>query len=592
MKMKLKIPILITVFILSIKLATVAQTHKFSHYAVKDGLSQSVANCFLQDSEGYLWIGTQNGLNRFTGYGFDKFIHDPFDSNSISDNWIFSIVEDRTGNLWIGTQKGLNKFDKKTETFSVIKHHTENSLINNNSVYGLFCDTSGNILINTPPEFHILNPETNEIEHYSTPFSFNTTLIDQTMPILQDSKGLVWIASVNGLAYFDINTKKFVIFVEGINNTTTISSNIITSLCEDHKGHIWVGTQNGLNKYNKSTKKFSHYFNKPNDINSISSNYIISIIEDKSRNLWIGTSSNGLNKISFSSEGQIKSVLRFLSQSGNVNTISGNSIYSLFIDNSNNLWIGAIAGIDIIDLKRKKFRLYRRTADINSIPLSDNAIFPIFEYEKDILWLGTWGSGLNIYNRKTGEVKYYSEKYIGKRHISNDFIHSILKDSKERIWVGTRNGLNIYNREEESFQDINEYFPEAKFPDFHNLRINTMTKDKNGNIYIGTQNGLHHINMQTLTAKSYTAGGHSDSSLSANLVYSILEDYDGDIWIATTNGLDRYIPEQQIFMHYQNEPSNSNSLCDNFVVSLCQDFDSCIWIGTNSALNRLHKKTF
>ena len=158
MKKKLKILLLITVLILNIKHATVAQIHTFSHYAVKDGLSQSVANCFFQDSEGYLWIGTQNGLNKFTGYGFVKFIHNPSDSNSISDNWIFSIVEDKNGNLWIGTQKGLNKFDKKTERFSVIEHLAENSLINNNSVYGLFSDTSGNIFINTPPELHILNP--------------------------------------------------------------------------------------------------------------------------------------------------------------------------------------------------------------------------------------------------------------------------------------------------------------------------------------------------------------------------------------------------------------------------------------------------
>ncbi|MFC2104705.1 two-component regulator propeller domain-containing protein [Bacteroidota bacterium] len=590
MKKRLNILVLITVLFLSIKFTAVAQINTFSHYAVKDGLSQSVANCFLQDSEGYLWIGTQNGLNRFTAYGFDKFIHDPSDSNSISDNWIFSIVEDRKGNLWIGTQKGLNKFDKKTGIFSVIKHHTENSLIHNYSVYGLFCDTSGNILINTPPELHILNPETNVIEHYSSPLSVDATLIDQSMPILQDSEGLVWIASVNGLANFDIHTKKFVIFVAG-NNNTTISNNYITSLFEDHKGQIWIGTQNGLNKYDKNTKEFTHYFNEANKINSISSNYILSIIEDKSGNLWVGTASNGMNKISFSSNDQVKSVQRFLSQSGNVNAISGNSIYSLFIDNSNNLWIGAIAGIDIIDLKRKKFRLYRRTADINSIQLSDNAIFPIFEYEKDILWLGTWGSGLNVYNRKTGEIIYYSEKLTGRKHISNDFVHSILDDQEGRIWVGTRNGLNIYDKREELFKDINEYFPEAEFPDFHNVRINTMIKDKNGNIYIGTQSGLHYINMQTLTAKSYVAGGDPDSSLGANLVYSILEDTEGDIWIATTNGLDRFLPDQQIFKHFRNEPNNSNSLCDNFVISLCQDSEGFIWVGTNSALNRLNKET-
>ena len=285
MKARQLLRILILLLILSIDLLATAQTQKFSHYSVKDGLSQSTIICFFQDSDGYLWIGTQNGLNKFNGYSFDNFFHNPTYKNSISNNWILSITEDNLGNLWIGTQKGLNKFDKKNETFSVLEHLHDNSLIDNSSVPGLSTDKNGNILINTPPELHILNPETNEIKHYANSLPVELVVSDHNMPVIQVSDGLIWIASTKGLARFDTATEKFVNFTHLAVNSNTISDNNITALYEDKKNNIWIGTQNGLNRYNKKARSFIHYTNQAENINSLSSNSITAIIEDNNHNI-------------------------------------------------------------------------------------------------------------------------------------------------------------------------------------------------------------------------------------------------------------------------------------------------------------------
>ncbi len=556
-----------------------AQNYDFKHYSIKDGMSQSVVNCVFQDKEGYIWFGTQNGLNRFDGYTFKKFISNPLDNKSITDNWIFDINETKNGNLLIATQNGLHIYNKKTDAFTRIEHKQKKSKVTHNAIYGIaLSKTEGRIYLNTVDEVYVIdsiesaNPK---IRVFSTGFPSNKELSDKRFYICEDRNGTVWAASQYGLASVfpdSVNAKPRIYSV-----SDGLLSDNITMLFKENSGRIWIGSQNGLQMIKKDgTFK-----------NIIDSVWAKSLAYDaQNKAMWLGTETNGLIRLTFKDKEIFSDI--YESSSANPNSLSHNNIYSLWIDRTNNLWVGTLVGADKLDLKKKKFQLYQRNSTSNSIPLAGNVMAAIFENDDGNLWLGNWGTGLNIYNRKTGEITYYASQYTDSMHLSNDFVHSIFKDKNGNVWVGTRNGINIYNSETKSFSLLENLYKNADFPDFTNNRIYCIFQDNKDNIALGTASGFHLLNLKNGTSESFFA---ENSQLSSNLVYSAIQDSDGEYWIATTQGLDRYNPQTKKFSHYKNIPGNANSVADNFIVSLCQTKDKKIWIGTNSGLNRFDKKT-
>ena len=219
---------------------------QFDHYRVDDGISQSVIFCIFQDSEGYMWFGTQDGLNKFDGYSFESYLFDPSDTTTISNSWIFDITEDDNGLLWIGTKGGLNKFDKNTGLFTRTRISDSYSSDNSNFIYGITSDST-NIYVNQPPVLSVLNFNTGSLESYSNTFERERALYDIGFPIITDSKGLIWIGSLNGLSSFDLQTKQFINYTHSRSDPGTISDNHITALFEDKRGNILIGTENGLN---------------------------------------------------------------------------------------------------------------------------------------------------------------------------------------------------------------------------------------------------------------------------------------------------------------------------------------------------------
>jgi len=554
----------------------------FSHYGLKDGLSQSVVNCIFQDSEEYMWFGTQNGLNRFDGYSFKKYISNPLDSTSLPDNRIFAITGDKFGNLWIGTINGLVRYNKKTNTFAKIEFRPKNNLSFTRAVNGLSTSSDGNILINSKGLFSILDPKSLSVKHFFPDFPIDGAVYDQNRPIIEDSNGNFWLGTQAGLCKFNRKTKKFEYFNQY--SEPALTGCDISALFEDKRGNICIGSSTGmefLDPYKKTILDFE-------PLNGhLKIRYLIRAIrQDKYLNYWIATENGGLFKVKLN--GLKLSGESFEYNQNDANGLSHNIIYSLLIDKSENLWVGTLNGIDKTDLKQKKFRLYRKTFAPNSVNIADNVIASLFKDDNDLIWIGTWGSGLNIFDRNTGKIIHYSSQFNDYRHIPNNFVHVIFKDSQNQIWIGTRNGINIFDRRKNGFADYRKFFPNNHFPDFENNRIYCMLENHDHNFVIGTANGLHILNPKTGNTKSFYS---EDSTISGNLIYSLLEDKDHEIWIATTNGLDRYNPGTGKFTHYRRNNLNPNSIIDNFVVSLRMASDGKIWVGTNSGINRLDKKT-
>lgn len=563
------------------------QSLNFNHYLVEDGISQSEIKCILQDSEGYIWLGTQNGLNKFDGYTFEKYFYDPSDDHSISNNWIFDITEDPGGGIWLATKGGLNKFDKKTGQFSLVNFKESNSIIEDNFVYGLTADEKS-VYINTPPVLTILNYKTGTFESYNTDYQYDGAVYDIRSPIIKDRHGLIWLGSNQGLSYFNPREKKFTHFLHDNSDSYTLSNDHITALFEDKQGNILIGTDNGLNLYDKQTRQIKRYSSVNDESGNLAQNTIHAIIQDHNGALWIGTEGNGLNKMIFQKDGSVESD-QFRSGAGISNEISHDIVYSLYEDNSFNLWIGTIAGLDKTDLKKKNFRIYKKSDNPNSVDLLDNIIASVYKDPSEKLWIGTWGKGLSILNQRTHEVIHYSSDFSGRRQIPEDHVHVIFEDSESLIWLGTRDGVCIFDENTSRFIAVQDYFKIEGFNLFENNRVYCMIEDSDGKIWIGTGNGINILDKSTKRTSSLKAGGEGPLTISSNLVYSLLEDKDRNVWIATSDGLDRYIPEENKVYHYLNNPASTNTLNDNFTISLCEDYLGDIWIGTSSGVNIFHK---
>jgi ligand-binding sensor domain-containing protein len=288
--------VLIGFFILSCFLAR-TQQYFFSGYSISDGLSQSVVNCIFQDSKGYMWIGTQNGLNKFNGYNFEVFTYNPNDTNSIANNWINGIAEDKEANLWIATKGGLIKYTRKEKRFNRIKFTSPYQVLATDCVYDVKCAHNGNILINIPPVLSEYNPETMLFRHYISPLTFDGSAKDNNIPLLEDRNGTIWMASTKGLAAFYPRTGTFTVFNHKPGDPASLSDDNITALYQDQKGDLWIGTSGGLNQL-KTGGGFNHYSHDNRDEFSLSNNFIRAIIADKSGNLWIATEGGGLNRLS------------------------------------------------------------------------------------------------------------------------------------------------------------------------------------------------------------------------------------------------------------------------------------------------------
>jgi ligand-binding sensor domain-containing protein/serine phosphatase RsbU (regulator of sigma subunit) len=550
------------------------QEGSFVHYGLKEGLSQSVVNYIFQDSKGYMWFGTQNGLNRFDGYNFSTFISKPYDNTTIIDNWIYAICQDKYGKLWVATKKGLVRYSPKSNTFERIEYKPKNKIIANNAVNGLGIDSKGNIILNTKGYLILINPETLQTQHFQTQLRIDGSVYDQNRPVAEDHDGNIWMGTQTGLACFNPVTSQFSYF--GQDSKPSLNSNDITALCKADTGKMWVGTMNGLVLLDYRNNKVINYLGSKTNFPI---KPVRSIVQHHDKSIFVATENSGIIKLQ--NQGEFYSIMVYEQLNAEPKSLSHNIVYSLFIDKSENLWAGTLNGINRLDLKPKKFRLYRKNNLSGSVPLADNVIASIYKDKDNKIWIGTWGSGLNIYDLTSGRMQHFSSSSRGGSKLPDDFVHVIFLDKYQRKWIGTRNGLVIFDEKTRQFVDYRNFFPKYQFPGFNSNRIYCLTGTSWGDLYIGTANGLYVVNPQTGYVQSFFAESHN---ISGNLVYSVIEDEENNIWIATTNGLDHYNPLSGEFKNYRKSESNNLSIIDNFVVSLCLGPNHTIWIGTSSGL--------
>lgn len=566
-----------------------ARQFLFTGYNITDGLSQSVVTAIFQDSRGFIWLGTQNGLNCFDGNQFTVYTYRPDDSTSLSNNWIFGITEDRSGHLWVGTKGGLNRFSPEEQRFTRIRYDTPYPVDLSGYVYDVACSSTGNILINTPPLLTVCNPQEMTFTHLLSPLPYDGSVKDYKIPLLETHDGRIWTGSTRGLACYTPSSGSFRIFpfISGTSlSPIALPEPSVTALWQDPQGILWVGTSSGLFRMNEETNGFTEFHSPKMGTLPPESRFIRAVTGDAGGALWVATEGGGLWRLPPGNNGPQKPENFTRVRNGLFHDI----LLALAIDQSDNLWIGTLAGVNKTDLKNPKFRIYRKSSDPSSIDLSGNVIASLFKDGEGRLWVGTWGQGLNIFDPATGQVEHFGSRHDGRHFLPNDFIHVLFEDAHKTLWIGTRDGLLVFDRNRRQCVRPEELNLPDGLPSLSGHRIFSMMQSPNGDYWLATQNGLYRKKTGEKIPDRFHAEGGPSFRISGNLVYSVIEDHQGLIWIGTTQGLDLFDPTSHEMSHFRKSAAPGKGPADDFITSLCEDHSGDIWIGTSAYLNRFSRR--
>lgn len=571
------------------------QQIEFEHLSVREGLSQSSVHCLTQDSHGYMWFGTLNGLNRYDGYQFTVFRHTPADSTSLGHNRIQTLFEDAQQRLWVGTVEGISLFDRRREIFINHRHNPEDSAsISNEFILAIFQDNSGIIWIGTLGGLNKLTSDAQDI--MAGQFQFQHFRADSAKPgaisgdiitaIAEDNANRLWFGTNRGLNRFDREQERFIQMGADAETPDIIKSSLIWDIFEDQRknsNQLWLGTRNGLAAYAPESGQFKIYQHHPGNLNSLSHNTVRNIAQTPDGLLWLATAL-GMNR--FDPAAQTFTHLQYDAE--NPASLRANYVWEICVDRSGIIWAGTSpGGINKLVRRQKKFKLIEEKPATRNT-LNDNFIFSVREDHQKNLWIGTWSGGLNkMIRRSENDGPRFSQYYRranDPNSLPGNSIFAIYEDRSGAVWLGTARGLA-------KTTDLN---PASGFERIsHNLNagsaagtnvIYAIREDAFGGMWIGTHGGLFHQPAENRPAGEFIAYQHQPDdpgSLSENLVQAIYETRDSTLWIATDIGLNRFQRDQGTFKVYL-QSNQSDSLSFDKISSLCEDprEPGILWIGT------------
>ena len=574
------------------------QNLRFEYIGMEDGLSNENVLGIFQDSKGYIWIGTMDGLNKYDGYTFTKYRFDPTDSNSLSQNLIYTIWEDKQGFIWVGTFEGLCKFDRYTEKFTRYKPDPK-APFNDPNICAISEDKTGMMWVGSasgglcrfdkqtgkflPENFFPKRPTEKELLHGGV----NT--------IYRDHSGDLWIGTLNGfyevilsipqagkLSKADLRKYPHNPFEE-----TSISNETIGSIFQDRSGLFWIGTAIGLNSFDRKTGRFQRYLHDPGNINSISTNEMTAgfgtnIGEDKDGNLWIATR-NGVNKLN-RERNSFTHFFHSAAKSDNITSIysiRSNNITTLYIDNAGVLWVGTWDGkLSKTNLNQKPFGLINYDpANRNS--LSNNNVLAILEDSSGILWIGTSGGGLTRWDKKTNNFRHFNYDAANNKTLRSDYVYGLLEDYHGHVWVCNGPILSRLNKHTDEFIHYNSN--EENFNDFDHQTIYSITQDSEGYIWLGTGNGIKRFDENTGKFTHYYHTPRDPTTISDYTSIAIFADSRNNIWsgfgsIAT----DRLDKKTGRITHYKHNPKDPASISSNIINCFYEYPEGIIWMGTSA----------
>ncbi len=511
----------------------------FERIGTEGGPPPEVITALLQDRDGFLWIGTRNGLTLFDGHTYTSFQHDPSDPGSLSDSTIRTIYEDPDGTLWIGTNTGgLNRFDPATRSFVHYRHDSANARsLSHDSIYA----------------------------------------------ILRDRHGTLWVGTQIGLNRFDPDTQSFVRIVAG--GVGGLINDYILTLYEDRAGRLWIGTLGGgLHRWDEAQGRFEVFRHDPSNPESLRDDQVSALLEDESGRLWVGTF-DGVSRMDFD-RGTFHSVGGRPGEAGQPRELL---ITTLASGGPGRIWVGTHrGGLGSVDTATGELRFWRHEPGRKD-SLSEDSIIALLSDRAGALWIGTWGGGLNRLSPTSQRFAGPSDAGFPPRGVQGRDVTSLLNDGHGRIWIGTRTGYLVRldpdkGRYEKILQGGDEGISRT---------LLALEEDRRGRIWIGVSGGLLRFDPETGNTREWHHDPDDPRSLGPGYVPAILEDREGRLWVGTgEGGLQRLDPNGAVLQRYANDPADPTSISGNYITALLEDRRGRLWIGTRSAgLNELDPAT-
>ena len=579
----------VSIVVISVPAFTQQQDLKFEHLGTHQGLSHSNTICMLQDSRGFMWFGTRDGLNKYDGYSFTVYRNKDGDKYSIGGNNINDIVEGSNGMLWIATWGGLSKYNRESEKFTQYRHDKNNTAtISSDKVNRVLMDSNGILWIGTDDGgLDSYDEKSNTFSHHlDDRIDLKSRGLGSVRDLYEDSHHDLWLATREGLNLFNRKSKTFTRFNHDEKDPASLSSNVVEVIFEDRQHKLWIGTRGGgLNLFNRSTKEFQK-FRKDSRNNSLAHDFVLAINEDDRGNLWIGTENGGLSIFNQ----RAASFQNYQYDENDPDGLSNNSVWAIYKDKHQDMWVSTFSGdVNLWRRDGNKFTHYRHHSFKNS--LSHNKVLSIYEDSKDNLWIGTDGGGLNLLDRKTGHFTCYRHEENNPHTICGNFVLNILEDSRGNLWIGTwGDGLTVFNRAKNTYK---QYKNDPKNP--HSVSSNnawTIFEDSDKNIWVGTYFGG--LNLYERSSDSFVHFGHVENdpgSISSNLILTVFEDRRHNLWIGTDGGgLNLFNKKTKRFTSFRHEVGE-NSISNNSVGDIREDATGNLWIGTSSGLNHFDIKS-
>lgn len=601
----------------------------FEHLSVRDGLSQSTVMSILQDSRGFIWLGTESGLDRYDGYSLEEYRRERGNSQALASDYIWKIDEDSRGDLWLATSGGgVARWDRGSDRFQQFRHvPSDPHSIASDTVRTLHVDASDRVWVGTDRGLDVLDPRTGRARHFAHQAGNPRSLAaNGVYALYSDRGGRLWVGTDQGLNRYQPATDDFVqIAVAG-----PLGGARVRAILEDHLGAMWIGTfEGGLHRFDPQSGQVTSFRHAATDPRSLSSDRVRAVMEDDAHRLWVATS-DGLNLFDRDSQSFVRygrdadsphslrddDVMSLHQDRGGVlwvgtraggashwspkswtlghyqSALFGKSAVNAFADDGQGtVWVGTAGGLVEIDTRRRREHRYTRESS-GPLTLEDNSVMSLLHDRSGALWIGTMRGGLMRFDRRRGTVRSYRNSDLDPAAWLGDGVMCLYEDRDGEIWAGTFGGGLA--RIERATGDLIRY-PSGTAPGaLSSPRASAIAEDPQGNLWIGTiGGGLNLLERHTGRFYHYRRNDHDRGSLSDDVIYAVHVDPEGTVWVGTAGGgLDRVVgnSSQPAAIRFERERRLAN-LPSQVVYGIESDRQGQLWLSTNKGLVRLDPRT-
>ena len=557
---------------------------RLERVGIEDGLSQASVYAVLRDRRGLVWIGTQDGLNRYDGYRVRVFQRDAQDADSLSDNFVTALQEGPDGEIWIGTWAGgLNRYDPATGHFTRYQHQVEDaSTLSDNRVRALLVDRDGAVWIGTANGLNRLDRRSGRFTRYQHQTGVADSLANDTIRALhQDAGGRLWVGTEGGgLNRFDPALGRFSHYRHDPADASSLNHDSVWSLAATPQGTLWIGTDGGgVSHFDPETGRFARI-----EAPELDGARISALSFDPQGQLWIGTNGRGLGEFT-----PARQHLRWHRHTpSDPLSLGHDHVLAIHADAAGQRWFGTLDGLSRLTARTRQFGHYaHQEGDPDT--LSHDWVRGFLVDARGTLWVATHGGGLNRWDAERERFVHYRHRAGDAGSVSDDEVWALAEDRDGSLWVGGKGGLDRFDPERGTFQSVPLRTDAAAARDV----VRTIHPDADGTLWLGTWgSGLVHLDPRTGAATRYRNDADDPNSLAHDDVPAILRDRQQRLWIGTWGGgLNRFEPEQGRFVRHRHVPTDPHSLSNDTVRAIHEDREGKLWLATQAGLNRFEPES-